>query len=263
MFNLKKLIESVFLNSRQFSRRMYTMGLIVFSGAIAVAVVMIGVNGFAGTNHVTGQVVYEAEEDEALAVTQEIEVSEENTDEISQNTVVEPKLDALVATQEQILEEETTSPKLQQAAIEEKNLRSSGNLVEGTVTLLNVRDYTALVKIVEAEATGEDLMGKVLIANVVMNRVKSSGFPDNIYDVVHETIGGKAQFSPISDGRYYSISVTQSTVEAVELALGGTDYSQGALFFVAKSLASDHAVSWFDDHLTYVLTHGVHTFYKY
>ena len=59
-------------------------------------------------------------------------------------------------------------------------------------------DYMALLKIVEAEASGEDLTGRLLVANVVLNRVKSSKFPDTIEGVVYQRAGGKAQFSPVS-----------------------------------------------------------------
>ncbi len=131
--------------------------------------------------------------------------------------------------------------------------------------ILNIspKDYEALTKIVEAEATNEDLIGKVLIANVVLNRVEHRKFPNTIYAVIHQTINGKVQFSPIKDGRYYSVQVTGETKEAVQRALKGEDYSNGALFFAARCLASDKSMNWFDNHLTKVFQYGIHEFYKY
>ena len=41
-------------------------------------------------------------------------------------------------------------------------------------------EYYTLLRIVEAEATGEDLEGKMLIANVILNRVRDSRFPNTI-----------------------------------------------------------------------------------
>ena len=38
-------------------------------------------------------------------------------------------------------------------------------------------DYKNLLKIVEAEAGGEDVKGKILVANVIFNRVKIRSFP--------------------------------------------------------------------------------------
>ena len=44
-------------------------------------------------------------------------------------------------------------------------------------------DYYSLLQVVEAEATGGDLKSKILIANVVLNRVADSRFPDSISPV--------------------------------------------------------------------------------
>jgi len=93
--------------------------------------------------------------------------------------------------------------------------------------------------------------------------VASKRFPNTIYEVVHQKLGGRAQFSPIDDGRYYSVPITGTTEQAVTQALEGVNYSEGALFFVAKSLASDSAGSWFDNNLNFIMTYGVHSFYKY
>jgi spore germination cell wall hydrolase CwlJ-like protein len=148
---------------------------------------------------------------------------------------------------------------------EEISLLTHSNqvLIEATPILHTEKDYTSMLKIVEAEATNEDMTGKIMVANVVLNRVDSSGFPDSIYDVIHEESGGVYQFSPIKDGRYESVTITDSTREAVTRAFNGEDFSNGALFFVARSLASDNAVSWFDNHLRKVAEHGVHDFFAY
>lgn len=83
------------------------------------------------------------------------------------------------------------------------------------------QDYDALLWIVEAEATGGDLKSKVLIANVVLNRVNDERFPDSIYDVVFQYAGGSAQFSPVEDGRIYSVEITEDTIQAVDQAWKG------------------------------------------
>lgn len=128
---------------------------------------------------------------------------------------------------------------------------------------LSDEDMKALIRIVEAEATDEDIIGKILIANVIFNRVRSSQFPNTVTEVVFQKIGDKAQFSPIDDGRYYSVPISRTTEKAVDRALKGEDYSKGALFFAARRLASSNAMSWFDAKLTKVLKHGSHEFYKY
>ncbi len=93
---------------------------------------------------------------------------------------------------------------------------------------LSEQDYDALLRIVEAEAGGEDEDGKLLVANVVLNRVNNESFPDTVTEVVMQKEQGVAQFSPTVDGRFQNVKVSQETYEAVERALYGEDISQGA-----------------------------------
>ena len=120
------------------------------------------------------------------------------------------------------------------------------------------RDYQALLSIVQAEAGGCDDTGKILVANVVLNRVKSDRFPDSIADVVYQ----KSQFSPVADGSIHRAEVSESTKACVNRALGGEDYSRGALFFMNRGASQPGNVSWFDRELTFVLQHGAHEFFK-
>ena len=124
-----------------------------------------------------------------------------------------------------------------------------------------VSEYNTLLRIVEAEATGEDLKGKMLIANVIMNRVNDDRFPNTIEEVVWQQIGGSAQFQPTIDGRIYSVEVTEETIEAVDRVLAGEDYSQGALYFMARMASQYNSVSWFDNNLTLLFQHGGHEYY--
>ncbi len=132
-----------------------------------------------------------------------------------------------------------------------------------TPKMMSDADYSTLLHIVEAEAGTEDIKGRVLVANVIMNRVKDEGFPDTVTDVVWQSVNGVPQFSPTYDGRIYEVTVTDETKEAVRQAMNGTDYSQGALFFVEKAAAEKHNVDWFDEDLQFLFKHGVHDFYKY
>ena len=109
----------------------------------------------------------------------------------------------------------------------------------------------------EAEAGGEDTVGKMLVANVIMNRVNSGIFPATVTGVVYQNTECGAQFAPTVDGRIDRVSVSQDTTEAVNRVLGGEDVSQGALFFRSTRSRS----SWFDQSLNRVLEHGNHIFY--
>lgn len=133
--------------------------------------------------------------------------------------------------------------------------------VAGRVINLDDNNYQVLLRIVEAEAGGESLEGKKLVANVILNRVAHEKFPDTVEAVVFERCNGKVQFSPTADGRFNSVTISQDTMDAVEAVLCGEDNSQGALFFSARSKADPNNMSWFDTHLKWLFACGGHEFY--
>ncbi|MCI8945860.1 MAG: cell wall hydrolase [Lachnospiraceae bacterium] len=127
---------------------------------------------------------------------------------------------------------------------------------------LSEHDFQILCRIVEAEAGGEDMNGRILVANVILNRVKSSTFPNSVEGVVFQKSNGTFQFSPIRDGRYQRVRISDETVEAVERALLGEDYSEGALYFVSRKGAAPEKMQWFDNHLTRLFQYGGHEFFS-
>ena len=126
---------------------------------------------------------------------------------------------------------------------------------------LEEQDMEALLRIVEAEAGTEDEDGRLLVANVVLNRVADENFPDSVSEVVFQKSNGVAQFSPVSNGRIWSVEISDETVEAVGRALEGEDISQGALYFAARKYADSKKMKWFDEHLTFLFSHGGLEFY--
>lgn len=123
-------------------------------------------------------------------------------------------------------------------------------------------EMEVLLRIVEAEAGSEDEDGRLLVANVILNRVESDRFPDNVTDVVFQQSGGVTQFSPVASGRYYKVKISEETVSAVGRALMGEDISQGALFFASRKYAGSEKMRWFEEKLTFLFAHGGHEFYK-
>lgn len=127
---------------------------------------------------------------------------------------------------------------------------------------LSAENLEALLRIVEAEAGTEGEKGKLLVANVVLNRVKSEDFPDSVREVVFQKNGQVWQFSPVGDGRYYEVTVTEETRRAVERALKGEDISDGALYFAARKYADPELMKWFDEKLEFLFSYGGHEFFK-
>ncbi len=187
-------------------------------------------------------------------------ISEDTTEEVTE-TVVENVTEEITNSTSALLSgvkiEEETTEEVVVADVEVNNI--------GTSTLAPAQiyytqeDYETLVRIVHCEAGNQDDKGKILVANVIINRVKSEKFPDSIYEVVTQNDGKTYQFSPvIPGGSFYSITPSEHTRECVDRALTGEDYSQGALFFCCETSPN----SWFNTKLTFLFTHGPHYFYK-
>lgn len=134
-------------------------------------------------------------------------------------------------------------------------------LCTNTGIVLSPEDYENLLRIVEAEAGGEDAEGKLLVANVVFNRVADDSFPDTVTEVIFQQSKGVTQFSPVASGRIWRVEVSEETVEAVNRAIAGEDLSQGALYFAARKRANQKSMRWFDECLNYLFTHGGHEFF--
>ena len=119
-------------------------------------------------------------------------------------------------------------------------------------------DYNVLLRIVQAEAGNCDIEGRVMVANVILNRVEDDAFPNTITKVVYQ----KHQFSPVGNGSIKRCRVTAETVEAVERALSGEDLTDGALYFMNRRASSRKNASWFDRHLEFLFKHGNHEFFR-
>ena len=157
-----------------------------------------------------------------------------------------------VVTEDNVETEIPTEETAEQVVVEVTPEALTGNSFS-----LEDQEYQVLLKIVEAEAGCEDTEGRMLVANVVMNRVRNGYFPNTVTEVVYQRQDGTAQFSPVSDGRIDTVNVSQGTIDAVARVMNGEDISQGAVFF--RSVRSRSG--WFDQKLSRVLEHGNHIFY--
>lgn len=90
----------------------------------------------------------------------------------------------------------------------------------------NHDELMLLSRVVYAEAAAEPYIGKVAVAAVVLNRVRSTLFPDTIYDVVYE----RWQFSCVGN-RMFNSYPSLDSIRAAQDALAGWDPTEGALFY--------------------------------
>lgn len=120
----------------------------------------------------------------------------------------------------------------------------------------NQNDLYWLSRIISAESRGESMAGKIAVGTVVMNRVKSSMYPNTVYGVIFDKKFG-TQFTPVASGSIYN-TPTQESIEAAKRVLAGERTDSRILFFVNEKIATNN---WISKNRTYILTIGNHKFY--
>ena len=144
-------------------------------------------------------------------------------------------------------------------SISGQRIRITGSLrpIKHASTYYRSDEVFWLARIIEAESRGEPLLGKIAVGNVVLNRVRSSSYPNTIYGVIFDRKYG-VQFSPVLDGSIYNTPSYNSTL-AAKICLEGFDTSDGALFFLRPETSES---SWIPKNRVYVFSIGKHDFYK-
>lgn len=95
-------------------------------------------------------------------------------------------------------------------------------------------DLYLLAKCVYAEARGESYVGQVAVAAVILNRVKSSQFPNTIAGVIYQPWA----FTAVNDGQI-NLEPNQTAYNAARDALNGWDPTYGALFYYNPATATN------------------------
>ena len=98
----------------------------------------------------------------------------------------------------------------------------------------NSSNVNLLARVVYGEARVDPYTGQVAVAAVVLNRVKSSNFPNSISGVVYQS----GAFDAVADGQ---INMTPDTTakKAAQDALNGWDPSYGAIYYFNPSTATN------------------------
>lgn len=107
---------------------------------------------------------------------------------------------------------------------------SGAATTQGSAVSASADDVTLLAAIIQCEAGGCSYEGKLAVGAVVMNRVKSSSFPNTISGVIYQ----RGQFSPARTGKLASRlarGVSASCRQAAMEALSGKDNTNGAKYF--------------------------------
>ena len=99
----------------------------------------------------------------------------------------------------------------------------------------NASDIQLLARAINGEARGESYEGQVAVGAVILNRVKSSKFPNTIAGVIYQS----GAFTAVSDGQINVPIDEKSTVyKAAQDALNGWDPTYGAIYYFNPKTAT-------------------------
>lgn len=89
-------------------------------------------------------------------------------------------------------------------------------------------DLQLMARAINGEARGEPYEGQVAVGAVILNRVKSSQFPNTIAGVIYQS----GAFTAVSDGQInVPIKEGSTVLKAAQDAMNGWDPSGGALYY--------------------------------
>ena len=111
---------------------------------------------------------------------------------------------------------------------------SGGSSSSGTSS--SSGDVYLLARCVYGEARGEPYKGQVAVAAVILNRVKSSSFPNTIAGVIYQS----GAFSVVADGQI-NLTPDNTAIKAARDAMNGWDPTGGCLYYYNPATATS---SW-------------------
>lgn len=91
-----------------------------------------------------------------------------------------------------------------------------------------------LARVIYGEARGEPYSGQVAVGAVVMNRIKSSSFPNTLSGVVYQS----GAFEAVKDGQV-NLTPNDTARKAAQDAMNGWDPSYGAIYYFNPSTATN------------------------
>ena len=136
------------------------------------------------------------------------------------------------------------------------NISDSGKAPVSGDSYYNSDDVYWLSRIIYAESGAEPFRGKIAVGNVVLNRVKSSQFPNSVYGVIFDKKHG-TQFSPVSSGTIYKTPNADSVI-AAKICLEGYSVNTKVLYFMNPRLATNN---WISKNRPFAFRIGTHNFY--
>ena len=114
-------------------------------------------------------------------------------------------------------------------------LNNNGKSKVYAATNKSTSDLQLLARAINGEARGEPYEGQVAVGAVILNRVKSSKFPNTIAGVIYQT----GAFTAVSDGQInVPIKQGSTVLKAAQDALNGWDPTGGAIYYFNPATAT-------------------------
>ena len=113
-------------------------------------------------------------------------------------------------------------------------IMTSSSGTSGGSTSTNLNDVNLLSRLIYGESRGEPYSGQVAVGAVVLNRVKSSSFPNTIAGVIYQS----GAFDVVKDGQI-NLTPDSTAKKAAQDALNGWDPSYGAIYYFNPSTATN------------------------
>ena len=108
--------------------------------------------------------------------------------------------------------------------------------VEAASDSSSTSDLQLMARAINGEARGEPYEGQVAVGAVILNRVKSSQFPNTIAGVIYQ----KGAFTAVSDGQINQPIDSNSTVyKAARDAMNGWDPTGGCIYYFNPNTATN------------------------
>ncbi len=111
-------------------------------------------------------------------------------------------------------------------------------ILSSSVCPISLSELDLLFRIVEAEAGAEPMEGKIAVANVIINRVHDSRFPNTVEGVIYQP----NQFEPVSNGSINKIASKESKDAVLRALAGEKVVTSDTIGFWAVYVSANHEV---------------------
>ena len=159
------------------------------------------------------------------------QITDKDADIKELNNVINTQNELLLDKDKRIKELEDNIEESSESASQSRMMRTistNWNFTDEEIDLLN--------RLVEAEAGNEPYDGQLAVANVVLNRIKDSRYPNTLKGVIYQ----KHQYESVAKGMLWDRPTGDDVKRAVQEAINGNNNIGNCISFWADYIRKDH-----------------------